>query len=48
MPGWVSFTPTIPTKVGQFSADVDSKQLFSVWQSLAKHVLAIPLDRPGS
>ncbi len=24
------------------------KQLFSVWQSLAKHVLAIPLDRPGS
>jgi len=23
MPGWVSFTPTIPTKVGQFSTDVD-------------------------
>ncbi|WP_235490095.1 TIGR02391 family protein, partial [Achromobacter sp. DMS1] len=23
-PGWVSFTPTIPTKVGQFSTGVDT------------------------
>ena len=26
MPGWVSFTPTIPTKAGQISTGVDKKR----------------------
>src|SRR5690606_3173398 len=27
-PGWVSITPTIPTKVGQFSTGVDTNKVF--------------------
>ncbi|TCU98934.1 hypothetical protein [Paracandidimonas soli] len=43
-PGWVSFTPTIPTKVGQFSTGVDTYDPITtlpVWKLKTNHPLLL-------
>lgn len=39
MPGWVSFTPTIPTKAGQISTGVDTKAGAEALQRLSDVLL---------